>query len=90
MSGRTVLMVDGAYMMKARPGHFDYVSLKLLLERELGTTFVESFFFNSVPEQPSAEQSAFHTWLKTAPPHGPCMRVMLYKLKELHTRLAAN
>jgi uncharacterized LabA/DUF88 family protein len=85
MLGRTIWIVDAAYLMKAAPGRFDYVQLKKKLELEVGTTFAESFYLNSTSDPPSDQQDAFHTWLKMAPPKGPKMRVKLYKLKEVCT-----
>ena len=77
-------MVDGAYLMKAAPGRFDYAKLKTELENANGAPFYESFHLNSTPNPPTDAQDAFHTWIKMAPPKGPKMRVQLYKLKDLH------
>lgn len=79
----TVWIVDGAYLMKAAPGRFDYLKLKAQLEACNGGSFQESFYLNSTPNPPTDAQDSFHTWLKTAPPKGPRMRVELYKLKDL-------
>ncbi len=84
MSQRTVWIVDAAYLMKASPGRFDYLRLKNVLEECCGTRFDESFYLNSTSNPPSDDQDAFHTWLKSAPPKGPKMRVMLYSLKDLY------
>ncbi len=81
---RNVWIADAGYLMKACPGNFDYLRLKQVLERECGGEFAESFYLNSTPDPPSDAQSSFHTWLKTAPPQGPKMRVKLYKLKDVH------
>lgn len=83
MVGRTVWIVDAAYLLKASPGKFDYVKLKKQLEQEVGSPFVECFYLNSISDPPSDQQDAFHNWLKQAPPKGPKMRVKLYKLKEI-------
>ena len=84
MADRTVWIVDAAYLMKAAPGRFDYLKLKTELESLVGAPFFESYYLNSTPNPPTDAQDAFHTWLKTAPPSGPKMRVQLYKLKDLH------
>jgi uncharacterized LabA/DUF88 family protein len=84
MPQRTIWIVDAAYLMKASPGKFDYLKLKNTLERACGDSFAESFYLNSTPNPPTDAQDAFHTWLKTAPPRGPKMRVKLYRLKDLH------
>ncbi len=84
MTTKTVWIVDGAYAMKAAPGHFDYVKLKEKLEARNGNPFFENYYLNSTPNPPTDQQDAFHTWLKSAPPRGPRFRVKLYKLKDLH------
>lgn len=81
---KTVWIVDGAYLMKAAPGRFDYVKLKTQLEAKNGEIFFESYYLNSTPNPPTDQQDAFHTWVKSAPPRGPKMRVQLYKLKDMH------
>lgn len=80
---KTVWIVDGAYLIKAAPGRFDYVKLKAELENQNGDPFYESFYLNSTPNPPTDAQDSFHTWMKLAPPKGPKMRVKLYKLKTL-------
>lgn len=84
MTRRTIWIVDGAYLMKAAPGRFDYLLLRKALEDAADTPFAEAFYLNSTPNPPTDQQDAFHTWLKSAPPKGPKMRVKLYKLKDLH------
>jgi len=86
---KTVWIVDAAYLMKASPGRFDYLKLKTELETVSGESFYESFYLNSTPNPPTDAQDGFHTWLKTAPPNGPRMRVKLYKLKDLHVTCQA-
>ena len=81
-----VWIVDAAYLMKAAPSQFDYLRLKTTLEKEAGSPFTESYYLNSTTNPPSDQQNSFHTWLKTAPPRGPKMRVKLYKLKSLHNK----
>jgi len=81
---KTIWIVDGAYLLQAcKPfGKMDYIKLKANLESENGTEFFENYYLNSTSNPPTDEQDAFHTWLKSAPPRGPKMRVQLYKLKE--------
>lgn len=83
---KTIWIVDAAYMIKAAPGHFDYLKLKNELEKQNGDKFFESYYLNSTPNPPTDQQDGFHTWLKTAPPRGPKMRVQLYKLKDVHLK----
>lgn len=80
---RSIWVIDGAYLLSASPGRFDYLKLKKELERLNGEEFYESYFLNSFPDPPTDAQNSFHTWLKTAPPHGPKMRVQLYQLKSM-------
>lgn len=83
---RTIWIADAGYLIQACPDRFDYLKLKNVLEREVGEKFAESFYLNSTPDPPTDGQNSFHTWLKTAPPQGPKMRVKLYKLKAMHLR----
>jgi uncharacterized LabA/DUF88 family protein len=89
MAGRSIWVVDAAYLMKAAPGKFDYLKLKGALEKANGHAFAESYYLNSTPNPPTDQQDGFYTWLKTALPKGPRMRVRLYKLKEVHNRCPA-
>jgi uncharacterized LabA/DUF88 family protein len=84
LTDRVVWLVDAAYLLKAAPGHFDYLLLRNVLEETTGCRFSEIFYFNSTPNPPTDQMDAFHTWLKSAPPRGPKLRVKLYKLKDLH------
>ena len=84
MPPRTIWIVDAAYIFSAAPGKVDYLKLKAELERLNGGAFYESYYLNSALESPTEAEQSFHTWLKTAPPQGPKMRVQLYKLKHLH------
>ena len=84
---RTVWIIDGAYLFnysKSRP--FDYLKLKEELVRIGGHPIHESYYLNSTRDPFADAQSAFHNWLKSAPPRGPKIRVQLYPLKELHQR----
>ena len=86
MSLRTIWIVDAAYVFSAAPGRVDYVKLKAALEKLTGGGFYESYYLNSAQEAPTEAEQRFHTWLKLAPPHGPQMRVHLYKLKTLQVK----
>jgi nijmegen breakage syndrome protein 1 len=83
MSGRTVWIVDAAYLMKASPGRIDYLLLRNALEERLKRTFVEAYYVDSAPSPPTEQQESYYTWLKSAPPRGPKMRVRLHRLKGL-------
>jgi uncharacterized LabA/DUF88 family protein len=83
---KTIWIVDGAYLMKAAPGKFDYLKLKAALEKKNGEAFFEGYYLNSTPNPPTDQQDSFHTWIKLGPPKGPKMRVQLYKLKDLHCK----
>lgn len=87
---KTVWIVDGAYLFnygKSRP--FDYLKLKNEITRLNGGPIRESYYLNSVSDPATDAQNAFHSWIKTAPPHGPKFRVQLYKLKKMHMNCAA-
>lgn len=81
---RTIWIADAGYLLNACPGKFDYLKLKKALEEKMGSNFAEAFYLNSTPNPPTDAQDSFHSWLKTAPPNGPKMRVKLYKLKNMH------
>ena len=83
---KTLWIVDASYLLHAAPKHFDYLKLKQILEGCVGAEFKSSYYLNSCGDPPSEAQNAFHTWLKTAPPQGPKMRVKLYKLKDLQVK----
>ena len=81
---RTIWIVDAAYLKRATPGRLDYLKLKTELEERNGEPLYESYFLTSVPNPVPDEEQAFYTWLKTAPPSGPQMRVQLYPLKTMN------
>jgi uncharacterized LabA/DUF88 family protein len=81
---RTIWIIDAAYLKKSAPRRFDYLKLKTALEKENQEAFAESYYLNSTPNPPTDGRDGFHTWLKTAPPGGPRMRVKLYSLKAVH------
>lgn len=84
MVQKTIWIIDAAYLLKAAPDRFDYLKLKSYLEDVNGGAFSESYYLDSTPNPPTDQQDAFHTWLKTAAPKGPHMRVKLYELKHMH------
>ncbi|MFN7678567.1 MAG: NYN domain-containing protein [Cyanobacteriota bacterium] len=82
---KTVWIIDGAYLFnhgRSRP--FDYLKLKSELVRLNGGPIHESYYLNSTRDPATDAQNAFHTWLKSAPPRGPKIRVKLYRLKDFH------
>lgn len=84
---RTVWIIDGAYLFsygKTRP--FDYLKLKNELVRLGGHPIDEAYYLNSTGHPASDQQNTFHTWLKSAPPRGPKVRVKLYPLKQLRSQ----
>ena len=83
---RTVWIADAAYLYnygRGRGAGFDYLKLKNELARQNGAPLYESYYFNASPDPTAEAQSAFHSWIKSAAPKGPQMRVQLYKLKDL-------
>jgi hypothetical protein len=73
--------VDAAYLKRATPGRLDSLKLKTELEERNAEPLYESYFLTAVPNAMPDEEQAFYTWLKTAPPSGPPMRVQLYQRK---------
>ncbi len=80
---RTIWVIDAAYLTKSALGRFDFLKLKTALEKENEEAFAENYYLNSTLSPPTDAQDGFHTWLKSAPPKGPRMRVKLYKLKDV-------
>jgi uncharacterized LabA/DUF88 family protein len=82
---KTVWIIDGAYLFSYGKSHpFDYLKLKNELVRLNGGPIYESYFLNSSQDPAAEAQNAFHSWLKSAPPRGPKIRVQLYSLKNFH------
>jgi uncharacterized LabA/DUF88 family protein len=86
---RTLWIADASYLLHACPKHFDYLKLKHVLESCIGAELNQSFYLNSCGDPMTEAQNGFHTWLKTAAPQGPKMRVKLYKLKDLPVKCPA-
>ena len=83
---KTVWIIDGAYLFnfgKSTP--FDYLKLKNEMVRLNGGPIYESYYLNSTPDPVTESHNAFHTWIKSAPPKGPKLRVQLYQLKDFHS-----
>lgn len=83
---KTVWIIDGAYLSSfGKMYPFDYLKLKNEMIRLNGGPLYDSYYLNSTPGPATDAQSAFHTWLKSAPPKGPKLRVQLYPLKDFHS-----
>lgn len=79
---KTVWIIDGAYLFNHGRTHpFDYLKLKSELVKLNDGPIYEAYYLNSTRDPASDAQNAFHTWLKSAPPRGPKIRVQLYRLK---------
>ncbi len=76
----TIWIADAAYLQSYSDGQIDYFKLKETLQDKVGSTFAESFYVNATRRPGADVHDTFHTWLKTAPPQGPKMRVKLYEL----------
>ncbi len=88
----TIWIVDGAYLFnygRTRPGGLDYLKLKNELIRLNEGPIYEGYYLNSSPDPATDAQNAFHTWIKSAPPRGPKLRVLLYPLKYMQARCPA-
>lgn len=86
---KTVWIVDAAYLFnysKNLANGFDYLKLKNELIKINGGPIYESYFLNSTSDPAADVQNPFHTWIKSAAPKGPQMRVQLYRLKEVHNK----
>lgn len=85
---KTIWIVDGAYLFNYGKYQFqiDYLKLKNALEKIGGSPISEGYYHNSIRNPNDDSQNGFHTFLKSAPPRGPKMRVKLYKLKSLGSR----
>lgn len=83
---KTVWIIDGAYLFtfgKTTP--FDYLKLKQELERVNDGPLYEGYYLNSTANPTTDTHSAFYTWLKSAAPKGPKLRVQLYQFKNVHS-----
>lgn len=89
---RALWLIDGSYLyfsMKSfQKGNrkyentaLDFKRLKNKIIELFGIDQIDSFYFNATPDPATDAQNAFHTWLKSAEPKGPNIRVKLYDLK---------
>lgn len=86
---KTVWIIDGGYLFdhgRTRP--FDYLKLQNELARLNGGPMHESHFLNAAHDPVAEARNPFHTWLKSAPPRGPRIRVRLYPLKNVQVQCA--
>lgn len=89
---RGLWLIDGSYIYKAGKTFLsenakygkksvDYKKLKGCIINAFGIDSLDSWYFNSTPDPATDGQNNFHSWLKTAEPKGPNIRVKLYDLK---------
>lgn len=78
-SVKTAWIVDGAYLYLAAPERerADFLALERELEAQINSPLDRGHYFTEDKD----EAKAFHSWLQTAPPHGPHMRVYPYQAK---------
>lgn len=80
---KAIWIIDAAYLYKsASLGQFDYLKLKTELEKYNKEHFYESYYLNASANPLIDSHDSFHTWLKSAPPHAPGIRVKFYPLKK--------
>lgn len=89
---RALWLIDGSYIYKAgktfqdeNPSYtskgVDYKKLRDCICSEFHIDSLDGWYFNATPDPASDGQNAFHSWLKSAGPKGPNIRVKLYDLK---------
>lgn len=83
---RIIWLIDAEYLLKAAPGPFDYLKLKNYIEGQLEQPIYDGYFLNSAPYIKSDAQEGFYTWLKSARPHGPRLKVRLYRLRNVRCK----
>lgn len=84
-------IIDAGYLFNAQRAveagyRFDYLKLRRKLE-ESGSIW-RAYYLNSTPHPPTDAQDGFHTWLRSAPPHGPQLITKLHGLKEVRANRA--
>lgn len=72
------VFIDGAYLSRVYPGRLDYMTLRRMLETEIGDEVDEAYFFNADDDPPKATK--LHNKLAYPPPGGPGFRVKIYWL----------
>ena len=83
---KTVWIIDGGYLFSyGKSSPFDYLKLKNEIVRLNGEPLHESYYLNSTPDPSADAQGGFYTWMKSAAPKGPKIRVQLYRLKDFHS-----
>lgn len=85
---KTILIIDGAYMLHGSKlhGKMDYLKLKTFIESTISAKIDSGYYLNSVPDPATEGQNAFHSWLRSAAPTGPNLRVQLYDLKKMNVK----
>ncbi len=90
---RALWLIDGSYLYKSvkkfqkdnnkyQNKGIDYKKLKTKIQEYFKIDDIDSFYFNSTPDPATDAQNQYHTWLKSAEPKGPNIRVKLYDLKD--------
>ncbi|MBI1807423.1 MAG: hypothetical protein HYR76_10280 [Ignavibacteria bacterium] len=74
--------IDGAYVYKVFNDRVNYLKLRQHLEKELGDTIDEGYFFNADTDPPRAQK--LHNALTYPPPTGPGLRVKIYWLQNFY------
>ena len=72
--------VDGSFLYKTYPHQIDYTKLRAQIEKEVGDTIDEGYFFNADDDPPKATK--FHNFLTIPPPKGPGLRLKIYWLQK--------
>ena len=87
MSNKNCLwLIDGGYIFNAQRSiasdyTLDYLKLRSKIEE---TSLIwRAYYLNSTPNFRSEAQNSFHSWLESAPPHGPKIITQLYELKQV-------
>ena len=87
MSNKNCLwLIDGGYRFNAQRSiasdyTLDYLKLRSKIEE---TSLIwRAYYLNSTPNFRSEAQNSFHSWLESAPPHGPKIITQLYELKQV-------
>ena len=85
----TAWIIDAGYahsLQRSAGRDFDYVKFKKKLCDLAGETIRETYYLTTVPDVPDPDLDAFHNWLQQAEPHGPKMRVQIYRLKNMNCK----
>jgi uncharacterized LabA/DUF88 family protein len=85
----TAWIIDAGYahsLQRSAGRDFDYVKFKKKLCELAGETIRETYYLTTIPDSPDPDLDAFHNWLQQAEPHGPKMRVQIYRLKNMNCK----